>query len=113
MDDSRAWRYDAQPVERRLRPAKELVALRIALVLAGDVIEERLRGAIHVDLYGVVDDQVGGHQGVDLARVAPELGHRVPHRGEIHDGRHAGEVLEDHPRGQERDLGLGCLPRPP
>jgi hypothetical protein len=34
------------------------------------------------------------------------LGHRVAHGGEVDDGRHAGEVLEDHAGRHERELGL-------
>src|SRR5690348_17805024 len=35
---------------------------------------------------------------VDLRRVAAEVGHRVPHRREVDDGRHAGQVLEQDAR---------------
>ena len=41
---------------------------------------------------------------VDLVRVSAEVAHRVAHRGEVDDGRHAGEVLEQHATGRERDL---------
>ena len=66
-----------------------------------------------VDLDGVVDDEVGRDQGIDPGRVAAEVGHRVAHDREVDDGGHAGEVLEDDPRGHERDLGLGGDARPP
>ena len=75
---------------------------------------ERVGGAEHVDLHGVVDDQLDGHERVDLARVAAQLGHRVAHRGEVDDAGHAGEVLQDHARRREGDLlgglGLGVPP---
>ena len=44
---------------------------------------------------------------VDLLRVAAELGHGVAHGGEIDHGRHAGEVLHQHARRAEGDLGPG------
>jgi hypothetical protein len=61
----------------------------------------------------VVDDEVRRHERVDQPRVAAELGHRVAHCGEVDDGRHAGEVLEDDPRRHERNLGLAAGPGPP
>ena len=57
-----------------------------------------------VDLHGVVDHELGGDQRVDLRRVAAQVGDRVPHRGEVDDGGHAGEVLQQDARRRERDL---------
>ena len=108
VDDAGARRHDAEVAERGLRPAQQLVALAVALVLAVDVEGERVGRAEAVDLDGVVDDEVGRHERVDARRVAAERGHRVAHRGEVHDRGHAGEVLEEHARGHERDL----APRP-
>ena len=52
-----------------------------------------------------------GHERVDLRGVAAQVGHRVAHGGEVDDGGHAGEVLQQHARGREGDLlarlGLG------
>ena len=48
-----------------------------------------------------------GTSGLTRRRVAAEVGHRVAHDREVDDRRHAGEVLEEDPRGHERDLGLG------
>ena len=113
MDDAGARRHDAQVAERGLRPAQELVALAVALVLALDVEGERAGRPEPVDLHGVVDDEVGRDERVDLRRVAAEVGHRVAHDRQVDDGRDAGEVLEEDPRGHERDLGLGGGARPP
>ena len=66
--------------ERRLRPAQQLVALAVALVLAGDVEGERRRRPELVDLDRVVDDEVSRDERIDLGRVAAEVGHRVAHR---------------------------------
>ena len=49
--------------------------------------------AREVGLHRVVDDEVGGADGVDPIRVAAQTAHRLPHGGEVHHGRHAGEVL--------------------
>ena len=54
----------------------------------------------------MVDDEVDRDQRIDLVRIAAKRDHRVAHRGEIDDRRHAGEVLHQHPRRAERDLVL-------
>ena len=115
MDDACAGGHHAEAVERLLAPAQELVALAVAFELAGDVEQEGGVGAELVDLHGVVDHEVDGLLRVDARRVAAQRGHRVAHRGEVDDGGHTGEVLEQHARGAEGDL-LGRrrlrLPRP-
>ena len=98
VDDAGPRRHDAQVAEGGLGPAQELVALAVALVLALDVEGERAGRPELVDLDGVVDDEVGRDERVDLRRVAAELGHRVAHRREVDDGRDAGEVLEEDAR---------------
>src|SRR3990172_5892827 len=57
VDDARPGWHDAQVGEGGLRPAQELVALAVALVLAGHVEGEGVAGPIAVDLDGVVDDE--------------------------------------------------------
>src|SRR6185437_10735058 len=57
-----------------------------------------------IDLDRVVDHQVDVDQRVDRGGVAADLGHRVAHRGEVDDGRNAGEVLHQDAGGLEGDL---------
>ena len=45
-----------------------------------------------------------GTRGLIFVGVAPERDDRVAHRGEVDDGRHAGEVLHEDPLGGEGDL---------
>ena len=94
VHDARPRRHDAEVVERHLAPAQELVPLAVARELQLDVQVERLVRAEVVDLHRVVDHQVDRHQRVDLLRIAAEPLHRGPHRGEVDDARHAGEVLQ-------------------
>ena len=54
-----------------------------------------------------------GTSGLTVAGSPPERGHRVAHRGEVDDGGHAGEVLEQDAAGHERDLGLAGAAGPP
>lgn len=96
VDDAGAGRDDLELVERGLAPAQELVALAVAAVLQLDVLLERVVGAELVGDDGVVDDQLGRGQRVDLGRVAAELLHGLTHGGEVDDTGHAGEVLHDH-----------------
>jgi hypothetical protein len=42
----------------------------------------------------VVDDEIDGHERVDLVGVAAETLAGVPHGSQVDHGRHAGEVLE-------------------
>ena len=104
VDDPRRWRHDPEVVEGFLAPAQELVALAVALEFLLGVIEERRLRAEQVDLHRMVDDQVDRHERVDLLGVAAEAAHRVAHRRQVDDGRHAGEVLQDYPRRLERQF---------
>ena len=69
-----------------------------------DVELEGPRRAELVDHHRMVDDEVDRVQRVDLLRVAAERLDPVPHRGEVDDRRHAGEVLHQHPRRPIGDL---------
>ena len=113
MDDARARRDHPQVAEGGLGPAQQAVALAVALVLPLDVEGEGARRAEGVDLDRVVDDQVGRDERVDRRRVAAQVHHRIPHRREVDHRRDAGEVLEDDPRGHERDLDVGQGARSP
>ena len=107
VDDARARRDDLEVVERRLPPAQEGVALVVPLELTLRVDEERPRRAERVHLHRVVDDEFARHERVDRGRVAAEFRHRVAHRGQVHHRRHAGEVLQEHARGAEREFPAG------
>ncbi len=99
--------------KRALAPAQEGVPLAVPLELELDVPCESLARAEHVDLHGVVDHELDRDQRIDLLRLAPELGHRVAHRGEVDHGRHAGEVLQQDPGRRERDLAARLVGRDP
>ena len=113
VDDAGPRRHDPEVGERLLGPPQERVALAVALVLALDVDEERGVRAELVDLHGMVDHEVRGHERVDPGRVAPHLRERVAHRGEVDDARDAGEVLEDDAGGHEWELRLARRRRIP
>ena len=98
MHDAGVGRHDAEIVERGLTPAQERVTFLVALEFDLVVEIERICGAIVVDLHGVVDDQLGRRQRVDLVGGAAEFDDGIAHGGEVDDGRHAREVLQDDAR---------------
>jgi hypothetical protein len=98
MDDAGRRRYHGEVVESLLAPFQELVSLAVALELALGVELKSSRRAEGVHLDGVVDNQVGWHQRVDLLGVPPDRLHRAPHRGQVHDSRNPCEVLHHDPR---------------
>ncbi len=104
MADAHARRHGPEVAEGALGPAQQLVALEVALVLNGDVGVVGRGVARALDDDRVVDDQLDGHQGVDLGGVAPQVGQRVTHGGQVDHGRHPGEVLHQDALGREGDL---------
>ena len=64
-------------------------------------------GSKFVNLDGVIDDEFGGLQRVDLFRVAAKDAHGIAHRRKIYDSGHAGEVLHQDARGHVGDLAGG------
>ncbi len=119
MADAGAGRHDREVGEGLLAPLQEAVALLVLLVFARHVLRQRFRGAEMVDDDRMVDDEVDRNERIDLVRIAAERGHRVAHRGEVDDGRHAGEILHQDAGRAEGDLVLGLAaivasrPRPP
>jgi len=113
VDDAGVGRDDAEAAEGLLGPAQQRVALAVALELEVGVDLERGRRAELVDDHRVVDHQLGGEQRVHPLGVAAHGAHRVAHRGEVHDGGDAGEVLHEDARRHEGDLVVGDFFRIP
>jgi hypothetical protein len=110
VDDPGVRRDDLEVVECPLPPAQEGIALSVSFELELGVPKDRESCRVLVHLDGVVDDELDRKLRVDPVRVAAEIPHRVAHRSEVDDGRHAGEVLQQHAAGSEGDLlgGLGA-----
>jgi hypothetical protein len=105
VTDAGVRRHDPEVIEGLLRPPQQLITLLVAVELQLGVAAEGVGAAEDVGDDGVVDDQLGRDERVDPARVAAEIGHGVTHRHQIHHTRHPGEVLQQHPRRRELDLG--------
>jgi len=52
----------------------------------------------------MIDDQVNGDLRIHLFGVTAHAGHGVTHRGQVHHAGDAGEVLENHAGGLERNI---------
>ena len=104
-----ARRHDTEIVERFLRPFEELVALAILSVLLLDVLLQCRAGAVEVDRYRMVADQIDRDQRIDLPGITAQHLHGIAHGSEIHHRRDAGKVLHQHPRRAEGDLALRRL----
>jgi hypothetical protein len=113
VDDPGAGWHDLQVGQRLLPPLQEGVALAVPLELELDVAREREPVGELVDLDRVVDHELRRDHRVDLRRVAAQILHGVPHRGEVDDRRDAGEVLVDHAARAEGDLAARLAVRDP
>ena len=109
MHDSRIGRNRAEAVERRLAPLQERVALAIAFELEIGIFLQRVVRAEVIDLHRVVDHQLDRLQRIDRFGIAAHRRHRIAHRREIDDARHAGKILQQHARRTKRDLFFRCL----
>ena len=102
--DAGARRHDAQLLERLLAPAQELVALAVAAEFDGDVFLQRVGGRPAIDLDRMVHDEVHGHERLDDAGIPAAAHHFRAQAGEVHDARHARQVLQQDARGQVGDF---------
>ena len=114
------WDAGAEPSkEIAFTPARGLmqdftgVPAVVDLAAMRDALVEEIGGVelgVVIDLHRVIDDEFDRLQRVDLRLVSAQADHPVAHGREIHDGGHAGEVLEENAGRRERDLFL--RPRP-
>ena len=104
VHDAGVGRHDGQIAEGGLAPAQEGVALFVALEFQLGVELERLRRAEFVHLHRVIDDQLGGLQGIDQRGIAAQLLHGVAHGGQVDHRGDAGEILQQHAAGREGDF---------
>ena len=104
MADARIGRHDLEIIECRLPPAQEGVALDVAVEFQLGVEREGHVGTGLVHLHRVVDHQFRGQQRIHLLRIAAQLADRFAHRGQVHHGRNAREILQQHARRHERNF---------
>ena len=96
-----------------MAPAQELVAFAVAVEFQRFVLFDRVTPAGDIDHHGMVDDQIDGHERIDLLRIAAQPRDAVAHGCEIDDGGHAGEILHEDTRRAKRHFacaGAGLCP---
>ncbi len=107
MANARAGRNHPEVRKSTLPPFQKAIPLAVALIFQLDVLAQRLAIAEGIDDHGMIDDQIHRHERIDLLRIAAEILHRVPHRGEIDDCRNAGEILHQYAGRPEGDFLFG------
>ena len=113
MDYAAARGDGSEIVEALLAPLQELVALEVALVLDLEVALAGTREpAGHVDLDGMVDDQVDRYLRVHSLRVPAHRNHGVSQGCNVDHSRDSCEVLQYYSTGAERNLRGFHLRRP-
>jgi hypothetical protein len=113
VHDADAGRHDLEGVERLHAPLEELVALAVARELEFEVLLQCVGRARKVHLHRMVDDQVNRHERLDDLRILAHPRDRRPHGGKVDQQRHAGEILQDDARDDERNLLRARRLRPP
>ena len=93
-----ARRHHAKVLKGLLPPAQECVTLTVTLHLDFDVVMKGRVAGKAINHHRVVDDQIDRRQRIDLLRIATSPRNRITHGGQIHDRRHPGKVLHQHPR---------------
>jgi hypothetical protein len=81
MANAGARRHDTEIVEGAGTPAQKLIAFLVPEIFDLDVFGEGIGGAKEIDLHGVVDDKIDGHQGIDFGGIATQRPHGVAHGG--------------------------------
>jgi hypothetical protein len=105
--DSHARRHGAEVAKGRLAPFEKRIALAVALELEERIGVVGAGGAEFVDLYGVVDDEFCGDEGIDAFRIAAQCLDGVAHCAQVDDGGDAGEVLHENTGGHVGDFATG------
>ncbi len=104
VHDPHRGRHHAKSREGLLSPAQELVTLYISMKLQIGIDPQRLTRPERIHLHRVINDEINRNQRIDAPRVTTHALHRVAHRRQVHHRRYAGEILQQHPRGHERNL---------
>ena len=95
MDDTIAWWDNAEVGEGGLAPLEESESLLVPVELDLLVLVLGVGLASDIDLDGVINNEIGLAERVDLVGVTTELLHSSTHGGEINDGWDTSEVLKE------------------
>ena len=104
MDDADARRHDLECIECLHSPLKKLVTLAVPTELQPQVLAHGICCSVKIHLHRVVHHQIDRHQRLDQLRVFAQPRHGRAHRRQVHQQRHAGEILQHNPGDDERYL---------
>ena len=104
MNDADARRDNFEAVESLRAPFKKLITLTIALELHLHVQTESVGRTGEIDLDGVIDNQINGHERFDYFRILAQVGRGGTHGGQVDQQRHTGKILQNDAGDDERDL---------
>ena len=113
MHDADTGGNDLERVERLHAPFQKLVTLAVPVEFHLQILFQRVGGTRKVHLHRVVHHQIHRHQRFDDFGVFAHPGGGGAHRRQIHQQRHAGEILQHdarHNKGNFRRAGLNRLP---
>ena len=113
MNNSNSRRNNFERVERLHSPFQKLVTLAIAREFQIQIALHRVRRACEIHLHRMIHHQIHRHERLDDFRILAELGDRAAHRRQIHEQRHAGEILQHDARDDERNFRRARLGRLP
>jgi hypothetical protein len=102
--DAKSGRNDAQSLEGLRAPLQEPIPLAVPAELHLRVEAECVRAAEVVDLHGMIDHQIDGHQRLDTLDVETTTCDRRTHRCQIDEQWNTGEILKEHATHDERDF---------
>jgi hypothetical protein len=95
MDNPDSRGDNAKGFKGLLAPFEELIALAVSFEFILHVEHESLFCAVDIDLDGVIDHEIDGHEGLDDFGIFFEAGNGITHGGKVDKERDAGEVLQD------------------
>ena len=113
VHDAKTRRHHTKGVKGLHAPFHELVALAVALEFELHVQVQRILLAVVVHHDGVVYHQVHRDQRLNLLGVLAQTHRRAAHGGQICQQGHAREILQHHPRHDERNFILAFCVRCP
>jgi hypothetical protein len=117
MNDANARRNDAKGFKGLLAPFQEPVSLAIPLEFHFEIQAQRVGRTKEIHLNGMIHHKIHRNQWLDNLWVLFQLCHRGAHSGQIHQKRHASEVLEHNACDHEGNflwsgrLGIPCSQR--
>src|SRR5262249_48643149 len=101
MADAGARRNYFETLERSLSPAKEGIALDVALEFDLRVQAKGICSTETVYLHGVINHQFDREERINSLRIAADLVDGFAHRGQVHNRGDAGKILQENTRGHE------------